>query len=132
MKDTGVNGNDDFIDLGYRFMQKHWGKGYATESAQAALDYGLNTLCFPLINAIARVENVSSVRVLTKIGMLRGDEDEVRAQPTELVGHVARHAVADGQQGDDRGHADEDAQHRQRRAQFVGRQAAEGDTNVLS
>lgn len=76
MKDTGVNGNDDFIDLGYRFMQKHWGKGYATESAQAVLDYGLNTLGFPLINAIARVENVASVRVLTKIGMLPGNEFE--------------------------------------------------------
>ena len=34
----------DEIDLGYRLVQKAWGKGYATEAAQASLDYGFNKL----------------------------------------------------------------------------------------
>lgn len=71
MLDTGLNGQDDFVDVGYRFMRKHWGKGYATESARAVLDYGFNTLGLPCINAIARVDNVQSIKVLTKIGMQR-------------------------------------------------------------
>jgi RimJ/RimL family protein N-acetyltransferase len=27
-------------DLGYRFLESHWGKGYATECARAVLEYG--------------------------------------------------------------------------------------------
>ena len=30
----------DEIDLGYRLMQKVWGKGFATEAAQHTLDHG--------------------------------------------------------------------------------------------
>ena len=29
------------VDLGYRFMQKFWGKGYATEAAVACMSMGL-------------------------------------------------------------------------------------------
>lgn len=29
-----------YYDIGYRFLKKHWGKGIATETAQACLDYG--------------------------------------------------------------------------------------------
>ena len=59
----------DEIDLGYRFGQKFWGKGYATESAYACLQYGLNRLCMPRIVGRALVGNVGSIRVLEKIGM---------------------------------------------------------------
>lgn len=74
MKDTGLNGNDDFIDIGYRFMHKHWGKGYATESVGPCSIMACTCLGSSVINAIARVENAASIRVLTKIGMLRGNE----------------------------------------------------------
>src|SRR5688572_23615158 len=30
----------DAVDIGYRLKQSAWGKGYATEAAQACLDYG--------------------------------------------------------------------------------------------
>src|SRR6266487_5734258 len=32
------------IDLGYRFMKKFWGQGYATEAAFACVQYGFDTL----------------------------------------------------------------------------------------
>ncbi|MBS1743402.1 MAG: GNAT family N-acetyltransferase [Bacteroidetes bacterium] len=57
------------IDLGYRFMKKHWGKGYATEAAQHTLNYGLQELLLKEITACAHVENLASLKVLEKIGM---------------------------------------------------------------
>lgn len=56
------------IELGYLFAQKHWGKGYATEIAQAALAYGFNKLGFREIIALTDLENTASQKVLEKIG----------------------------------------------------------------
>jgi len=39
----------DEIDLGYRLMQKAWGKGLATEAARHTLDLGFKTLNLNLI-----------------------------------------------------------------------------------
>lgn len=57
------------VDLGYRFSKKHWGKGYATESSKAMLEYGFNTLNLKRIIAKAMPENVSSIKVMHKLGM---------------------------------------------------------------
>lgn len=59
----------DEIDLGYRLMQKAWGKGYATEAAMHSLDYGFRTLKLKLITARAHIENIASIKVLEKTGM---------------------------------------------------------------
>jgi [ribosomal protein S5]-alanine N-acetyltransferase len=57
------------IDLGYRLFKEHWGKGFATESANACLDYGFNILGFKRIIGRVDRENIASKRVLEKIGM---------------------------------------------------------------
>lgn len=59
----------DEVDLGYRLIQKAWGKGFATEAAQNTLDHGLNTLQLKLITGRAHIENIASIKVLEKIGM---------------------------------------------------------------
>ncbi len=59
----------DEIDLGYRLMQKAWGKGYATEAAQYTLDHGFKSLHLKLITGRAHIENLASIKVLEKIGM---------------------------------------------------------------
>ena len=56
-------------DLGYRFLEKYWGRGYATESALAVLEYGRKHLAGKRIVGKASLENIASVRVLEKIGM---------------------------------------------------------------
>lgn len=68
-----VNGRTGFVDLGYRFQQKHWGQGYATEAARASLEYGFETLGFDEICSFADHDNFASQRVLEKIGMTRGN-----------------------------------------------------------
>lgn len=69
-----VNNRTDFVDIGYRFSRRHWGKGYATESAQATLNYGFSVLAYDEICAFADVDNEASIQVLTKIGLTRGNE----------------------------------------------------------
>ncbi len=75
------------IDLGYRFMQKHWGKGYASESAKAVLDYGVK-LRLPNIIGRASVANVASVRVLEKIGLTFNEfytDEEMKDESVKYV-----------------------------------------------
>ncbi len=57
------------VDLGFRFFEKFWGKGYATESASAALEVGFTILNLSEIIGRAAVDNQASIRVLEKIGM---------------------------------------------------------------
>jgi ribosomal-protein-alanine N-acetyltransferase len=65
------------IDLGYRFMQKSWGNGYATESAFATLRYGLEKLHINRIVGRALPGNHGSIRVLEKCGMNYVGEETV-------------------------------------------------------
>lgn len=60
---------EEFVDLGYRFFKEYWGKGYATESAFASLNYGFEKL--GMTNILARVlqENKASIHVMKKLGM---------------------------------------------------------------
>ena len=55
------------------------------------------------------------------------DHDHVLAQRGDARLDLRLGAVADADHGDDRAHADDDAQHGQRRPQLVPAQRAEGD-----
>lgn len=53
----------------YHFAKRHWGKGFATEMARAALNFGFNVKGFDHIVAIAKPGNTASIHVMEKIGM---------------------------------------------------------------
>ncbi len=57
-------------DIGFRFYERYWNKGYATESAKACITYGINDLSIKEIVGRAMVENRASIRVLEKIGLI--------------------------------------------------------------
>ena len=42
--ESNVNGHDRFYDVGYRFIERYWGNGYATEAAQFFVNYGFEVL----------------------------------------------------------------------------------------
>ena len=59
-----INGFKDVYELGYRFLPESWGKGYATESGKAVLDYGFNKMNLDKIYACVDIENVDSDKIL--------------------------------------------------------------------
>lgn len=64
-----LNGRQNNYDLGYRLLRKHWGQGYATESAQAVIRYGFGKMQLPCISAYADVEHAASIHILEKCGL---------------------------------------------------------------
>lgn len=58
-------------DMGYEITPGHWGQGYATEAAAAMLRFGFEQLELHRIWAQCIADNVSSWRVMEKIGMKR-------------------------------------------------------------
>ena len=57
------------IELGYRLQRLAWGKGYATEGAQALIHKGFLGLGVPRVVATALAANVTSIRVMEKAGL---------------------------------------------------------------
>ncbi len=57
------------VDIGFRFLQKFWKMGFATEAAKACICYGFDKLQLNEIIGRAMVQNKASIVVLEKIGM---------------------------------------------------------------
>ncbi|PYF76980.1 GNAT family N-acetyltransferase [Pedobacter nutrimenti] len=76
-----TNSHINYHDLGYRFMKKYWGKGYATESSLAVIDYAFMRLKLPVIYAIADENNLQSQKVLEKCGFKKRDLFDYQSQP---------------------------------------------------
>jgi RimJ/RimL family protein N-acetyltransferase len=72
----------DDVDIGYAFLPKYWGKGYAVEAAQAVKTYARDGLGLRRIVAITDPANGGSIRVLEKIGL--GFERMVRLSADDI------------------------------------------------
>jgi RimJ/RimL family protein N-acetyltransferase len=80
------NNNDKFIgilglklwskkhrrgEIWYKIHSNYWRKGFATESVNLILDYGFKTLNLHRIQAGCAVDNIGSIKVLEKVGMIK-------------------------------------------------------------
>lgn len=63
-----INNHKDFYEIGYRFIEKHWGKGYSTEAGKAFVDYAFNEMKVKALYAYADEGNENSRKVLEKLG----------------------------------------------------------------
>ena len=82
-----VDGSE-VIEVGYIFDDRHWHKGYATESAEVCIKYGFETLGVNEISATIRPENAASTAVAERLEMtVIGEYDK------EFDGKVMRHLV---------------------------------------
>jgi RimJ/RimL family protein N-acetyltransferase len=71
----------DEVELGYRLRPDAWGKGYATEGAQALLSDALTRPGVRRVYAHALLSNPASLRVLEKIGMTYAGPWDYRGLP---------------------------------------------------
>jgi RimJ/RimL family protein N-acetyltransferase len=56
-------------DVGYAFLERTWGKGYAKEAAAATLAHARDVIGLVKVVAITTPANAGSIAVLEKIGM---------------------------------------------------------------
>lgn len=66
----GLKFDSKGINIGFRFFEQEWNKGYATESALACLNYGFKDLQLKCVIGRAMKTNIWSIRVLEKIGLV--------------------------------------------------------------
>jgi RimJ/RimL family protein N-acetyltransferase len=59
----------DEVEVGYRFLREHRGRGYATEAARAAIRFGFDELGLDRIVAVTLPTNLASRRVMEKCGL---------------------------------------------------------------
>ena len=77
------------VEIGWRLAVEHWGKGYATEAARAALAFGFERLGLPEIVSFTTTANTRSRRVMEKLGMRRSPADDF-LHPKIPDGHPMR------------------------------------------
>lgn len=78
------------VEVAWRLDAALWGRGYATEAARLALDYGFATLGLPEIVSFTATVNRRSQAVMQRLGMEpRGEFDH----PVLPVGHRLRRHV---------------------------------------
>jgi RimJ/RimL family protein N-acetyltransferase len=84
-------------EVGYLLGRDWWGHGYATEAAQAAMDWGFREIGFANLLSLIDPANKASIAVATRLGeSLRGDIDlwgnRVLIYGISRVAWQARHA----------------------------------------
>lgn len=62
-------GGQPEVEIGYRLVRSAWGRGYATEAAQAVRDYAFQKLGIKRLIAMIDPSNIASLRVAEKLGM---------------------------------------------------------------
>lgn len=64
------------FELGWTLAREFWGRGYATEGARAALEYGFTEMGRERVISLIRPANAASVRVAERLGeRLEGSVD---------------------------------------------------------
>lgn len=79
-------------EVGWRLGPEFWGRGYATEGALAALEFGFHELNLREIVSLTTETNAPSRRVMERIGMTRNPADDFD-HPALPVGHPLRRHV---------------------------------------
>jgi RimJ/RimL family protein N-acetyltransferase len=80
------------VEIGWRLAREHWGHGYATEAATAALAFGFGDRALEEIVAFTVPANISSRRVMGRLGMRRSPADDFE-HPAIADGHPLRSHV---------------------------------------
>jgi RimJ/RimL family protein N-acetyltransferase len=64
------------VEVGWRLAHAHWGRGYATESARAVLDFAFDVVGLHEIVSFTVPANERSRAVMERLGMVRDPADD--------------------------------------------------------
>ena len=78
------------VDVGYRLLRAHWGRGYATEAARACVRHGFDVHALECIVGRAAEDNSASLRVLAKCGLSYWKRVELEGLGSALVYRALR------------------------------------------
>lgn len=81
------------VEVGWRLARKHWGKGYATEGAQAALEFGFNELKLDEIVSFTTLTNLSSQKVMQRLNMTHNPKDDFDHPRLDKNHPLSRHVL---------------------------------------
>jgi RimJ/RimL family protein N-acetyltransferase len=87
------------VEIGWRLASEHWNKGYATEGARAALDFGFNELNLNEIVSFTSPDNVRSRRVMEKLAMMHDPRDDFEHPNLPKGDRLRRHVLYRKQRG---------------------------------
>lgn len=72
--DAGFKGKPNSrqeVEVGYGFLENYWGKGYAIEAVEGLMDRVFNGMAIKKVTAETNWDNLGSIRVLEKVGMVK-------------------------------------------------------------
>lgn len=64
------------VEVGWRLAKQYWGKGYALEAAQAAMQDGFERLGLVEIVSFTSKLNARSIKVMERLKMARNEQDD--------------------------------------------------------
>lgn len=59
----------EHVDIGYSFLQRYWGQGYALEAARAMMNHARDVLGLQRVVAFTAIDNEASAKLLEKLGL---------------------------------------------------------------
>lgn len=81
------------LEVGWRLAHEHWGLGYATEGARAALDFAFAELQRDEIVAMTAAVNVRSRKVMERLGMTHDEADDFNHPRVTADHRLSRHVL---------------------------------------
>lgn len=81
------------VEIGWRLAKEYWGQGYATEGAQAVLDYAFNRMGLDEVVAFTTVTNLPSQNVMKKLGMVYSKDEDFDHPKLDKNHPLARHVL---------------------------------------
>ncbi len=82
----GVDDKIGRLDFGWRYGKEFWGAGYGYEAAAAALWVCQNVFHLTHITSKSYLENVGSIRIIEKMGMVKIGEGAAFGRPLAIYG----------------------------------------------
>jgi RimJ/RimL family protein N-acetyltransferase len=74
------------FEIGWTIAREHWGKGYATEAARRALDYGFHEMDRAHVISLIHPDNARSIAVAKRLGETLEGEFEIKGMKVLVYG----------------------------------------------